>query len=412
MRGTPERRVLAWAAGQVGWPPDDVDVERLTGGYSWQTYRLGWKRQRVVLRVAPEGGTMAPYDAAREVARVAAAPASVPTPTVLAVDADGSITGQACLLLQNLTGDRILPRAELSEPARDACRQAFGSTLARIHRDGDGGALSAVATVTDALDAGIEEATDHYRRAASVRHPGFEIGLRWMRTHLPRSDAPPVLCHGDFRLANLLWSEPGTLTGVLDWERAWTGDPMADVAFTRIFSGWCSIEGLGQTVYEAAMGEPLDPERLAYAQRFERWRSFTSAMRAGRAIEDGLTDDPRLERIGLAGDAGAWSLVGLLDSGPLVPLENGDWPVGPLRADDLPEELIEEVLDEIAEVGAEVPGLPAAAQVPDPHDALAEVHRVLCERAAVDGPEVAPALTSLGRIARVRLRRKEEDGWR
>lgn len=41
------------------------------------------------------------------------------------------------------------------------------------------------------------------------------------------------LLHGDFWPANLLW-ESGKLTAVLDWEHAATGDPLSDVACTRV----------------------------------------------------------------------------------------------------------------------------------------------------------------------------------
>jgi len=46
----------------------------------------------------------------------------------------------------------------------------------------------------------------------------------------------------------------------------------------------------------------FDQERVAYAARFERVRSFTASMRAIRAWLDGRSDDPRLLTIGRRGE--------------------------------------------------------------------------------------------------------------
>ena len=403
MRDRPAPRVLAWAAAQVGWPPDDIQIERMTGGYSWETYRLGWRRQLVVLRVAPYGGTMEPYEAAAEAIRLAAAPKSVPTPEVLAMDADGTATGRSCLLVQHLAGSAIRPGDTLDEHDMDRCRFAFGKALATIHKQGSTTDLSNVATVTDAYARAIEESVSHYRRASRVRHPGFEIGLRWLLTHVPRSEALPVLCHGDFRLANMLWKAPGTLSAVLDWERAWVGDPAADVAFTRMFSGWCAIEGAGQVAYETEMGQVLDEDRVGFAGRFERWRSYTSAMRALRAHAEGLTDDPRLERIGLAGDAGAWELSRLLSDGPLAPLPSVQWPDQPPDVSDLDPAEVVGILDDLRPYGDVVDDLGPAVRLSNPAKAYAAAYELLAAAAATGGAELIEPLRVLGRCARVRL---------
>ena len=43
----------------------------------------------------------------------------------------------------------------------------------------------------------------------------------------------PVLLHGDYWPGNTLWRD-GTLVGVLDWEDAALGDPVADLANARM----------------------------------------------------------------------------------------------------------------------------------------------------------------------------------
>jgi aminoglycoside phosphotransferase (APT) family kinase protein len=49
---------------------------------------------------------------------------------------------------------------------------------------------------------------------------------------LARRNAP-VLLHGDFWPGNLLWRD-GTLVAVIDWEDAALGDPLADLAISRL----------------------------------------------------------------------------------------------------------------------------------------------------------------------------------
>jgi aminoglycoside phosphotransferase (APT) family kinase protein len=43
----------------------------------------------------------------------------------------------------------------------------------------------------------------------------------------------PVLLHGDFWPGNILWRD-GRLSGVVDWEDAKIGDPLADLAISRL----------------------------------------------------------------------------------------------------------------------------------------------------------------------------------
>lgn len=48
---------------------------------------------------------------------------------------------------------------------------------------------------------------------------------------------PSCVLHGDFWLGNLIWQE-GRLVGVIDWEDAELGDPLADLAIARLEVLW------------------------------------------------------------------------------------------------------------------------------------------------------------------------------
>jgi aminoglycoside phosphotransferase (APT) family kinase protein len=63
-------------------------------------------------------------------------------------------------------------------------------------------------------------------------HPAIELGLTWADERLPRG-RPHVVCHGDFRVGNLVIGADG-LRGVLDWEFAHLGDPVEDLAWPLV----------------------------------------------------------------------------------------------------------------------------------------------------------------------------------
>ena len=59
-----------------------------------------------------------------------------------------------------------------------------------------------------------------------------------LRSVIPISTLnPPVLLHGDYWSGNILWHD-GELAGVLDWEDAALGDPLADLANSRLEVLW------------------------------------------------------------------------------------------------------------------------------------------------------------------------------
>lgn len=405
-------------------PTPPLRAVRLGGGYSWQTFRIvGADDRAVILRLAPDGGTMEPYDPEVEARAISAAPASVPTPMVLLVERSVERLGAPFSVQSELAGSTVRPSDRVPQRDRKLYREAFSRALGRIH------AVPAErpVTITDTLRSELRASYAHYVKASPWAHPGFEVGYRWLRGHLPVCDDPAVPCHGDFRLANLLWVEPGELSGVLDWERAWLGDPMCDVAFTRLFSGWCSVSGDGVTAYEDEAGLRVDEKRVEYGLRFERWRSFTSSIRGMRAFIDGRNRDPRLLGIGLAGDSGAWEMVDWLEPG-LPPLDDDQVATMPVpylpdrwlsrHAPALLERLTTgdesarsaslDALEAEAEIAA-VPGLGTVLGGSDPDSEWDGAFRILANAARTGGPELRGALKALALRIGVRPRLDAED---
>ena len=75
---------------------------------------------------------------------------------------------------------------------------------------------------------------------------------------LPEQGAPAIV-HGDYRLDNVLVTEDGRLTAVLDWEMATLGDPLVDLGLMLVYRGQ-PVTG-GQYPATSAEGFP-DSEEL------------------------------------------------------------------------------------------------------------------------------------------------------
>lgn len=110
----------------------------------------------------------------------------------------------------------------------------MAAALAQIHRvDWQAGGLGflpnraeevarSLAHPPSTLDESLGEGA--IRRALAQRWP-------------PESPNPTALLHGDFWPGNLLWHD-GELAGVVDWEDAALGDPLADLASARLELLW------------------------------------------------------------------------------------------------------------------------------------------------------------------------------
>ena len=301
-----------------------VSVTRPAVGYAWDTFVVTDAASTgLVARIAPEGGTMEPYDPEIEVRALAASAGAVPAPEVLGVDRSGRLLGRPFSVQTLMPGEVLALGAITDEADRSRYRTTFARTLGVLHAHG----RQPGCDVVDAYRAELARLGDEVHRVALHRQPGLEVGLGWLHANLTVSDDRAVRCHGDFRFANLLWTGPGELGAVLDWERCWIGDPMADVAFTRQFSGWCAVDGDVIAAYEQASGIRVDEARVAYGLRFERVRAYLSALRVMRAVVEGRVTDLRLAHIAEAGEAGMWELTEW-DAEPMVfdlPDSGPDW---------------------------------------------------------------------------------------
>jgi aminoglycoside phosphotransferase (APT) family kinase protein len=117
--------------------------------------------------------------------------------------------------------------------ARAALPAQMAEQLARIHAI-DGRPLAFLPGATE--ESPLRHSLDVFEAqldAVGEPHPAVELGLLRLRRDLPRDGGTRVVCHGDFRVGNLMVGETG-LTGVLDWEFAHVGDPREDLAWPAV----------------------------------------------------------------------------------------------------------------------------------------------------------------------------------
>ncbi len=229
---------------------------RLTGGVSADVYRLDAIRDdgtavRLVLRA--HGRSHAGHGAALEFQLLQALhQGGVPVPEPLLVDVSGEVLPDPFLVMSFVDGSSEVPAAQTT-----AHIERMAAVLARIH-EVPLAPLPALPVRNDPLP----EVFDFLPQ-----------GAEWasLRDHLrgctdTASTQAPRLLHGDYWPENLLWRN-GAVMAVLDWEDAAFGDPLSDVACTRVELRYrFGRDSMALFTDAYAAHRPVDGQRLALWQ--------------------------------------------------------------------------------------------------------------------------------------------------
>jgi aminoglycoside phosphotransferase (APT) family kinase protein len=221
----------------------DVDgpfvLERIAGGQSNPTYFVTLGEERMVLRKKPAGETLPSAHAVDREHRVLSALSMTPVPaprTILYCD-DLAVVGTPFYLMERLDG-RVFHDASLPgvTPAdREAMIFAMAETLAKLHDvDPKTVGLGDFGRASGYFERQIRRWTKQYELSRWRDLPDIETLIGWLPSHLPPDDDARI-CHGDFRIGNLIFhsTEP-RVVGVLDWELSTLGHPLADLAFSAL----------------------------------------------------------------------------------------------------------------------------------------------------------------------------------
>ena len=253
------------------------DMKPPESGFAAETYmfQLSWREagqqrsQDMVLRRPPLLAVFPDYDLRRQFLMMQRLQGSgIPVPRVhWLVEQDLSIMGTPFYVMDGLPGATPpdFPLYHTSGIYCDAtpekrARMWWGCLeyIARIHKvDWKKRRLSFLGAPrggTSTID-GLLEYYEGFLKwvAGDEPQPVLEAALKWLREnhYVPERI---TLCWGDCRMPNTLYNPDGDVVAVLDWEFAYLGDPVSDLAWF-LFLDWHSSEAYGIPKLEGTPGE-------------------------------------------------------------------------------------------------------------------------------------------------------------
>jgi len=268
--------------GKIAGLGGPMRLERIGGGQSNPTWFVSFDNCEMVLRKQPGGALLPGAHAVDREARVmrALARTELPVPEVLLFHAGSEIVGTPFYVMQRVPG-RVFSDCSLPGMAPDERRAiylAMGDAMARLHRvDWAATGLSDYGRHGGYFSRQIARWSKQWEASRTRENADIERLREWLPLHLP-DERETTVCHGDFRLGNLMFhpSEP-RVVAVLDWELSTLGHPLADVAFNCM--AWRTLSG----EYGGIRG--LDLDALGIPGEDEYLRHYYRA--AGR--QDGVT---------------------------------------------------------------------------------------------------------------------------
>ena len=244
---------------QVHFPESIVTgIARLTGGVSADVHRIdlddrGAPRSVVVREHGERHGG---HPASIEFALLQALHESgVLVPKPLALDISKTVSEHDCLVIEYIAGDSGFPSAEVNHYLAHAA-----DALAGIHDKVLQG-LAGLPALPDRLEP-LPEVFDYWPEGKE-----WQPLKRFLQQHdWPSFSGAHSLLHGDFWPENLLWKN-GELAAVLDWEDAAVGDPLSDLAASRVeFRYRFGLEGMQVFTSAYSCHRAIDTTRLALWQ--------------------------------------------------------------------------------------------------------------------------------------------------
>jgi aminoglycoside phosphotransferase (APT) family kinase protein len=244
-----EAALRAWLADELprDQPDPRLEVARHGEGKSNETFFVTWGKDELVLRRPPRGAFLpTAHDVIREYRVLSALQqvGGVRIPRPVAACEDEDVIGAEFYLMERLEGEVV--RRELSErwqPARhhEAIGTELVDTLAELHNlDWQGTPVADIGYEEGYLERQLARWQDQWsrtrERTEKVREvPQLDEVGNWLEANRPDTQRTTVV-HGDYKLDNVVYDgTPPELAGVLDWEMATLGDPLADLGYMLVF---------------------------------------------------------------------------------------------------------------------------------------------------------------------------------
>lgn len=231
-----------------------LSAKPLTGGQSNPTFLLSSGSQKLVLRKKPPGLLLPSAHAVDREYRVMKAlqASDVPVPKLFAFSDDSSIVGTPFYLMEFLEGrvivDQSLP--SMTRVERSAIYHEMNRIMAALHQIDPGSVgLSDFGRAGNYFGRQIARWSRQYQESRTEDIDALNSLIEWLPQNIPTNEQTSIV-HGDYRLDNLVFhpTEPRAI-GLLDWELATLGHPLADFAYHCMSwhipaSLWRGIAGL------------------------------------------------------------------------------------------------------------------------------------------------------------------------
>lgn len=255
-----------------------LDAKALTGGQSNPTFLLSSGKQKLVLRKKPPGALLPSAHAVDREYRVmnALQGSDVPVPKLFAFSDDTSIVGTPFYLMEFLEGrvivDQSLPGMTRTE--RTAIYMEMNRIIAALHQvNPEAVGLGDFGRAGNYFGRQIARWSRQYQESRTENIEALNALIEWLPQNIPQGDQTTIV-HGDYRLDNLVFhpTEPRAI-GLLDWELATLGHPLADFAYHCMSwhipaSLWRGIGGLDL----AELGIPSEEE---YVKQYSTITGFS-----------------------------------------------------------------------------------------------------------------------------------------
>ncbi len=267
-----------------------LSVERIGGGQSNPTYFVTTGEARYVLRKQPNGPILKGAHAVDREFRVleALAKTDVPVPRPVLFETEASILGTPFYVMQRLEG-RVFHNAALPGLApteRHALYLAMAETLAKLHAvDPNAAGLTDFGRPGDYFERQLNRWSKQWHESPTDDIPALDRLIERLTANRPADDGLLSIAHGDYRMGNLMFhpTEPRVI-GILDWELATLGHPLADLGFAAMawhsrpedYGGIAGLdlktlgipseaEFVGHYMAHAKNSPPLQPFHIAFA---------------------------------------------------------------------------------------------------------------------------------------------------
>lgn len=266
---------------------EPLQVERIRGGHSNETFSIRRGRDHWALRRPPRGPLLpTAHDVEREYRVLRGLEqTNVPAPRPLLLCADAAIIGAPFYLMEWAPGVVIRATLPPAFGADVAARHGLGDEvidrLADLHAvDWQAVGLADLGKPQGYLERQLRRWTGQLDASRNRPLPDLDAVTAWLHAHLPESGAA-TLVHGDYRLDNLMFAPqpPARAVAILDWEMATLGDPLADVGYLLSFwrePGDPDFGALGDAAWNIS-AQPGFPSRAELVERY--------AARTGRQMD-------------------------------------------------------------------------------------------------------------------------------